>query len=88
IDLGKIDLAPVTEDFFARPKASKSKSEEAFFKKGDKAEKVELPQAKKDAQAKIDEQIMTAIKGNEDMAKYLGSIFSLHDRDLPHAMKF
>ncbi|KAJ9445553.1 60S ribosomal protein L6 [Diplonema papillatum] len=33
IDLGKINLAPVTEDFFARPKASKSKSEEAFFKK-------------------------------------------------------
>eukprot|EP01059_Diplonema_ambulator_P011269 TRINITY_DN2122_c2_g1_i1.p2 TRINITY_DN2122_c2_g1~~TRINITY_DN2122_c2_g1_i1.p2 ORF type:complete len:181 (+),score=90.45 TRINITY_DN2122_c2_g1_i1:56-544(+) len=88
LDVSKLDTSAITDDFFARPKKDRKKGEDGFFKKGDKAEKTELPAAKKQAQEKVDEQIMKLLSGNEDMTKYLGSIFTLRDHDLPHTMKF
>eukprot|EP01064_Diplonema_japonicum_P033936 TRINITY_DN683_c0_g1_i1.p1 TRINITY_DN683_c0_g1~~TRINITY_DN683_c0_g1_i1.p1 ORF type:complete len:163 (+),score=61.53 TRINITY_DN683_c0_g1_i1:72-560(+) len=88
IDLSKVDTSAITDDFFARAKKDRKRGEDGFFKKGEKAEKVELPENKKKAQATVDEQIMKLLSGNEDMTKYLGSIFTLRDRDHPHAMKF
>eukprot|EP00663_Eupelagonemidae_sp_cell21sb_P005114 gene5114-623_t len=86
IDVSKVDTKAVDSDFFARPKRAVKKGEAEFFAR---PEKGELPAAKSKVQSAVDEQLLKAVKAaGPDVAKYLSSEFSLHDRDMPHRMQF
>lgn len=109
VDLSGIESSTLDKvskpDYFVREKKSKSeKSEEAFFKQGEKPEvgtifrcgesTADIPQAKKPTSARasdqksIDKPILAAIKKEDMLASYLASNFSLRHGQRPHEMKF
>lgn len=109
IDISGIDkstLDKVTKsDYWVREKKSKSeKSEEAFFKQGEKPEvsilvqeervKLTKRQAKKPTSARasdqksVDKSLLAAIKKEDMLAAYLASSWSLSHGQRPHEMKF
>lgn len=108
IDISGIDkstLDKVTKsDYWVREKKSKSeKSEEAFFKQGEKPEvshvcaidtTTDNLQAKKPTSARasdqksIDKSLLAAIKKENMLAAYLASSWSLSHGQRPHEMKF
>ena len=83
-------LTKVAEpDYFTKDKPSeKKKSEEAFFKQGEKAEKKTVPSGRASDQKAIDKALLSAIKKEQFLGSYLASNFSLRKGDRPHEMKF
>jgi len=47
-----------------------------------------VPDAKKDAQKKVDGALVKALSSDGMLKAYLGAKFSLTSKDRPHAMKF
>ena len=109
VDLSGIESSTLDKvskpEYFVREKKSKSdKSEEAFFKQGEKPEvrtvdehahaPTDTAQAKKPTSARasdqksIDKPILAAIKKESFLASYLASNFSLRNGQRPHEMKF
>lgn len=109
IDLSGIDKSTIEKvakpEYFVREKKSKSeKSEESFFKQGEKPEvcqemyesrkRLTWLQPKKPTSARasdqksIDKPILEAIKKQDLLASYLASNFSLRHGQRPHEMKF
>jgi len=76
-------------DYFTKDKASeKKKSEEAFFKQGEKPEKKTIPSSRASDQKAIDKALLSTIKKEQFLGSYLASNFSLRKGDKPHEMKF
>jgi len=77
----------VTDKYFAREKTHAKKTEAGFF--GEGAQKAGFkPDAKKADQKAVDAALVSAIKKNVDLKKYLGAKFSLTGSQKPHEMKF
>ncbi|KIW03359.1 uncharacterized protein PV09_05567 [Verruconis gallopava] len=74
--------------YWGADKAEKKKSEEAFFKQGEKPEKKPLAAGRADDQKAIDKVLIANIKKEQFLASYLGSTFSLRKGDKPHEMVF
>lgn len=93
IDLSGIDKSTIEKvakpEYFVREKKSKSeKSEESFFKQGEKPEPKKPTSARASDQKSIDKPILEAIKKQDLLASYLASNFSLRHGQRPHEMKF
>lgn len=94
VDVKGIDektLEKVSGDsYFVREggKKDKGKSEEAFFKQGEKPEKKKPASARAQDQKSIDKALLSAIKKEQMLASYLASSFSLRHGQKPHEMKF
>lgn len=93
IDLSGIDKSTIEKvakpDYFVREKKPKSeKSEEAFFKQGEKPEPKKPTSARASDQKSVDKPILDAIKKQDMLASYLASNFSLRHGQRPHEMKF
>merc|ERR1711941_93575 len=96
----KVDISSVTVDdkindaYFTKEASKRSKgSEKEFFgadgKKGaEKKEKKEFPADKSGDQKSVDKALLAAINKTENLAKYLGSTFSLSKGQYPHQMQF
>ncbi|CAJ1351464.1 unnamed protein product [Effrenium voratum] len=85
VELGGADFKSVSDKDFAREKSKKGpKTQEHFF--ATEPPKKELPQAKKDAQKKLDESIVKGL--GDDLKSYLKSRFSLSAQMYPHELKF
>merc|ERR1712144_142493 len=95
----KVDISSVTVDdkindaYFTKEASKRSKgSEKEFFgadgKKGAAAEKKEFPADKSGDQKSVDKALLGAINKTENLAKYLGSTFSLSKGQYPHQMQF
>eukprot|EP00457_Paulinella_chromatophora_P016037 gb/GEZN01016757.1/.p1 GENE.gb/GEZN01016757.1/~~gb/GEZN01016757.1/.p1 ORF type:complete len:210 (+),score=43.18 gb/GEZN01016757.1/:132-761(+) len=85
VDISKVDVSKIGDDFFARPKADKGKDAEFF---SEESKKTERSAEKKAAQVKVDKSILAAIKGEEFLKHYLNAKFSLTRGQKPHALKF
>merc|ERR1711977_599183 len=87
VDISGADVpAEVNDAMFKKPKSSKKKSEDGPF--ADKAEKEPLGDEFKALQAKVDEAVVSAIKGEELLEGYMKSKFSLKKGQFPHEMSF
>merc|ERR1712093_439736 len=86
----------INDAYFTKEASKRSKgSEKEFFgadgKKGgaaEKKEKKEFPADKSGDQKSVDKALLAAINKTENLAKYLGSTFSLSKGQYPHQMQF
>ncbi|KAJ5091746.1 hypothetical protein NUU61_006616 [Penicillium alfredii] len=75
-------------EYFTKEKSKEKKSEEAFFKQGEKPEKKKVASARASDQKVIDQSILGSIKKEEFLSSYLATTFSLRNGDKPHEMKW
>jgi len=86
IDISDVEVpASVSEAMFAR-EAKKKKSSDAMFEETDDGYKPS--DERKEAQQKVDDQILPKISGVDHMRKYMSSLFTLRKGQYPHAMVF
>ncbi|EED24173.1 60S ribosomal protein L6 [Talaromyces stipitatus ATCC 10500] len=92
VDLSGIDSATLEKvsaaDYFTKEKAQQKKTEEAFFKQGEKPEKKKITSARAADQKAIDQSLLANIKKEHLLASYLATSFSLRKGDKPHEMKW
>ncbi|KAF7513394.1 hypothetical protein GJ744_009815 [Endocarpon pusillum] len=93
VDLKGVDdktIEKISEpNYFTKEKKSeKAKTEEAFFKQGEKPEKKKPTSARAADQKTIDKPLLSNIKNEKFLASYLASSWSLQKGDRPHEMKF
>ncbi|KAI5805968.1 ribosomal protein L6e-domain-containing protein [Geopyxis carbonaria] len=88
VDLAGVEVDKFDDKYFAREKEAKKSTEEKLFTKGDKIEKKETPQVRKDDQKAVDAALLKNIKSTPHLAAYIASSFSLSKGDRPHLMKF
>ncbi|GAM41530.1 60S ribosomal protein [Talaromyces pinophilus] len=92
VDLSGIDSATLEKvsasDYFTKEKAQEKKTEEAFFKQGEKPEKKKITSARAADQKAIDQSLLATIKKEHLLASYLATSFSLRTGDKPHEMKW
>jgi len=82
VDIKGIDVSKIDDPFFARAKKAKAE----FF--SGEAPKVETSPERVAAQKAVDDKLMASIKKVPMMDKYLKTLFSLSNGDVPHKMKF
>jgi large subunit ribosomal protein L6e len=80
------DVKSISDDTFKKEAAKKRSRSQRFF--AEKAPKTSVTDARKKVQKDVDGPIMTNLKKDAMMKKYLGARFSLGSGDAPHAMKF
>ncbi|KAL1962689.1 hypothetical protein VTN77DRAFT_9233 [Rasamsonia byssochlamydoides] len=92
VDLTGIDAATLEKvsapDYFTKEKSKEKKTEEAFFKQGEKPEKKKVTSARAADQKAIDQALLANIKKEQFLASYLATSFSLRNGDKPHEMKW
>jgi len=89
VDISGVDVAKFDDKYFAREEKDKKSSEEEFYgQEGKKAEKKEVPEARKADQKSVDAALLKSIKSVPHLADYLSSTFSLSKGDRPHLMKW
>ncbi|OJK00312.1 hypothetical protein ASPACDRAFT_42897 [Aspergillus aculeatus ATCC 16872] len=92
IDISGVDAQTVEKvsaaDYFTKEKKAEKKTEEAFFKQGEKPQKKQVASARASDQKAIDQSILAAVKKENFLGSYLASSFSLRNGDKPHEMKW
>jgi len=86
VDIGKVDVGVVNDDFFKRAPQEKSKKDSAEFFKEDKKDK-KISDTRKKEQSRIDSLLLPQLK-TEHMKSYLAAKFTLTNNLLPHDIKF
>jgi len=88
IDVSKIDVSKITDEFFARKKkaAPSSKDGDAFFNKDSKKSPVDA--TRKAETARVSTAIKAIIKATPNLRQYLNAKFTLTRGQRPHLMKF
>merc|ERR1711988_836134 len=84
IDISKVDVSSISDDFFSRSDSSEDEKGEFFSKT--QARKV--GEDKIEAQKAVDNQLLPLVKAIPYMKAYLNAKFSLRNGDKPHLMKF
>merc|ERR1711881_470993 len=86
IDVSDVEVpADVSESMFAR-EAKKKKSADAMFEEA--SEGYKPSDERKEAQQKVDDQILPKISEVDHLRKYMSSLFTLRKGQYPHAMVF
>ncbi|KAJ6120503.1 60S ribosomal protein L6 [Penicillium sp. IBT 18751x] len=92
IDISGVDSKTLEKisaaDYFTKDKKAEKKSEEAFFKQGEKPQKKQVASARATDQKAIDQSILATVKKEEFLSSYLATTFSLRNGDKPHEMKW
>ncbi|KAF9890296.1 hypothetical protein FE257_006211 [Aspergillus nanangensis] len=92
VDITGVDAKTVEKvsatDYFTKEKSNDKKSEEAFFKQGEKPQKKVVASARASDQKAIDQSILASVKKEVFLGSYLASTFSLRNGDKPHEMKW
>merc|ERR1719265_1915988 len=86
IDVSKVNVASIEDDFFKRTKMTKAQRDEAAFSK--KLEKTLPSGQRKAAQKAVDDALMAAIGKDAILKKYLGAKFALSNSQNAHELKF
>lgn len=88
LDVKKVDVSKINDDYFSRSKDSpKAEGEDQFFS-GDAPKPAVVSAERKADQEKVDSALSAAVKGVDMMEGYLAARFSLTSTDKPHKMKF
>jgi len=87
VDISKVSLDNVNDDFFKRAPKEKSKKEAGEFFKEEKKSNA-ISDARKAEQKKVDSALLSKIGAVDQLGKYLGAKFTLTQNLLPHDIKF
>ncbi|CAI7628156.1 unnamed protein product [Penicillium bialowiezense] len=92
VDITGVDAKAIEKTaapgYFTKDKKAEQKTEEAFFKQGEKPQKKVVASARASDQKAIDQSILAAIKKEDFLGSYLATTFSLRNGDKPHEMKW
>ncbi|RHZ44733.1 60S ribosomal protein eL6 [Aspergillus thermomutatus] len=92
VDISSVDQSVLEKvsasDYFTKEKKAEKKTEEAFFKQGEKPEKKKVASARASDQKAVDQSILASVKKEAFLGSYLASTFSLRNGDKPHEMKW
>ncbi|CAK45379.1 60S ribosomal protein L6-B [Aspergillus awamori] len=92
IDISGVDAQTIEKvsaaDYFTKEKKAEKKTEEAFFKQGEKPQKKVVASARASDQKAVDQSILASVKKEAFLGSYLASTFSLRNGDKPHEMKW
>ncbi|KAJ5628095.1 60S ribosomal protein L6 [Penicillium lividum] len=92
VDVSAVDQKTIEKisapGYFTKEKAAEKKTEDAFFKQGEKAQKKVVASARATDQKSIDQSILAGIKKEDFLGSYLATTFSLRSGDKPHEMKW
>jgi large subunit ribosomal protein L6e len=87
VDITGVDVASITDSYFARSADAPKESEEEFFK-GDAPKPAVVNDQRKADQKKVDDVLLKAVGAVPMLEAYLAAQFSLTSSDKPHLMKF
>jgi len=90
VDLSEVKLdEKINDAYFAKVAVKGPRSaEDEFFSEGKPKEKEPFPETKSTDQKEIDKAIITSIKKEEYLGKYLKATFGLSKGQFPHQLKF
>ncbi|PLB43787.1 60S ribosomal protein L6 [Aspergillus steynii IBT 23096] len=92
VDVSGVDAKTLekvsTADYFTKEKVNEKKTEEAFFKQGEKPQKKVVASARASDQKSVDQSILASVKKENFLGSYLATSFSLRNGDKPHEMKW
>ena len=96
INVQKVDVAKISDDFFKKAKTLKAKAtEEALFEESKKvcsfssdSQKRVVDPARLSAQKAVDAPLLAAVKAVPGLKAYLNASFALSKGQLPHLIKF
>ncbi|KAI9727537.1 MAG: hypothetical protein M1828_006479 [Chrysothrix sp. TS-e1954] len=92
ISLPNVDASIIKKasepSYFTKDKPEAGKSEEGFFKQGEKPVKKEVNRERVEDQRKVDKAVLEAVRKEKHLMSYLHASFSLRNGDRPHEMKF
>lgn len=87
VDIKGVDVAAITDEYFARSKDTPKEAEEEFFA-GDAPKPAVVSDQRKADQKKVDDALLKAVAAVPMLEAYLAAQFSLSANDKPHLMKF
>ena len=88
IDVSKVDVAHITDAFFARSDSSSGKKDDKSGFIEAKKEKVPIAKERTDAQAAVDKAVLPLVKAVPNLHHYLNAKFSLTNGQKPHLLSF
>ncbi|KAI9036423.1 60S ribosomal protein eL6 [Aspergillus affinis] len=92
VDISGVDAKTLEKvsaaDYFTKEKVNEKKTEEAFFKQGEKPQKKVVASARASDQKSVDQSILASVKKENFLGSYLATSFSLRNGDKPHEMKW
>eukprot|EP00897_Mesotaenium_endlicherianum_P001261 jgi/Mesen1/1162/ME000124S00194 len=87
LDVSSVDVSKFGDSYFGKEEKKAKKSEEEFFD-SEKEEKAEVPEAKKEDQKVIDDQVAPLVDAVPLLKDYLHSRFGLKSGQKPHELAF
>ena len=88
VDIRKVDVPSIGDDYILRKNESKKFKGEDEFLKGDSLKAAIVSDKSKTDQQKIDDVSLKIIAATPMLKGYLASLFALKRGDKPHAIKF
>jgi len=87
VDVSKVDVNAITDEYFSREKDENKEGEDEFFE-GDAPKPAVVSDQRKTDQKKVDEQLVKIVGSVPMLEGYLAAHFTLTSNDKPHKMKF
>eukprot|EP00526_Cylindrotheca_closterium_P022936 CAMPEP_0113640804 /NCGR_PEP_ID=MMETSP0017_2-20120614/21417_1 /TAXON_ID=2856 /ORGANISM="Cylindrotheca closterium" /LENGTH=176 /DNA_ID=CAMNT_0000552107 /DNA_START=17 /DNA_END=547 /DNA_ORIENTATION=- /assembly_acc=CAM_ASM_000147 len=87
VDVSKVDVKSVNDEYFSRSKDAAKDGEEEFFM-GDAPKQAVVSDQRKADQKKVDDALTKAVSAVPMLEAYLAAQFTLSSNDKPHLMKF
>jgi large subunit ribosomal protein L6e len=87
VDVSKVDVSKINDDYFSRSKDEKKDAEEEFFL-GDAPKPAVVTDQRKADQKKVDDALLKAVGAVDMLEAYLAAQFTLTSSDKPHLMQF
>ena len=87
IDVSKVNVSKITDEYFSRTKDVKKESEEEFFA-GDTPKPAVVSDERKADQKMVDDIVLQTIASTPMLEGYLAAHFTLTRNDPPHTMVF
>lgn len=87
IDVSKVDVKSINDEYFSRSKDEKKDAEDEFFL-GDAPKTAVVSDQRKADQKKVDDALLKAVGAVDMLEAYLAAQFTLSNSDKPHLMQF
>lgn len=87
VDVSKVNVTSITDDYFSRAKDESKEGEDEFFE-GDAPKPAVVSDQRKADQKKVDADLLKVVAGVPMLEGYLAARFSLTSSDKPHNMQF
>jgi large subunit ribosomal protein L6e len=87
VDVSKVDVKSINDEYFSRSKDEKKDGEDEFFL-GDAPKAAVVSDQRKADQQKVDGALLKSVSATPMLEAYLAAQFTLTSSDKPHLMNF